>query len=84
MGVPEGIDGFAGGHPNLDYDHPTLLENIAGGVLRVKVHFTSFQPNEVKNETSKNVQQLSNVREATSVIALNIGRVILSFKNKFS
>ncbi len=61
-----------------------LEENIAGGVLGVKVHLTSFRPKEVKNETFKNVQWLSNVGEATNVVALNIGRVILSFKDEFA
>jgi len=47
MGGPKGVDGFLGGHPNLYDSHPSLLENIAGGVLGIKVHPTSFQPKEV-------------------------------------
>ncbi|CAK9275333.1 unnamed protein product [Sphagnum jensenii] len=55
LGGPEGVDGFPGGHPNLNDGNPSLLENIPGGVLGVKVHPTSFQPKEIENETSKNV-----------------------------
>jgi len=79
----EGVDRFPSGHPNLNGGHPGLLEKIIGGVLGVKVHPTSFKPKEVENETSKNVQWLFYVGEATSVVALNIGRVILFFKNEF-
>ncbi len=56
MGGLEGDDGFPGGHPNLNSGHPSLLENIARGVLSVKVHPIFFRPKEVKNETFKNVQ----------------------------
>jgi hypothetical protein len=80
----ERVDRFLGGHPNLNGGHPGLLEKIAEGILGVKGHPTSFGPKEVENETSKNVQWLFNVGEATSVVALNIGRVILSFKNEFA
>ncbi len=46
----EGIDGFLGCHPNLNSSNPSLLENIAEGVLHIKVHPTPFQPKEIKNE----------------------------------
>jgi hypothetical protein len=55
LGGPEGVDGFLGGHPNLNNGHPSLPENVSGGILGVKVHLTSFQPKEIENETSKNV-----------------------------
>jgi hypothetical protein len=58
-----------------------LLDNISRWVVIVKMHPTTFRPKEVKNESFKNVQQLSNVGKATSVVTLNIGKVILSFKN---
>ncbi len=38
----EGVDGFQCGHPNLNGGHLNLLENIAKGILNVKVHPTSF------------------------------------------
>jgi hypothetical protein len=38
----EGIDGFLSRHPNLNNSDPSLLENIVGGVLRIKVHPTPF------------------------------------------
>ncbi len=75
------VDGFPGGHPNLNSGHPCLLENIVGGVLGIKMHLTSFGPKEVKNETPKNIEQLSNVRKVADVVALNIGKVFLSFNN---
>ncbi len=78
---PEGVDGFPGDHPNLNSGHPRLLDNISRWVVIVKMHPTTFRPKEVKNESFKNVQQLSNVGKATSVVTLNIGKVILSFKN---
>jgi len=52
---PEGIDGFPSHHPNLNNSDPSLLENIVGGVLRIKVHPTPLQPKEIKNETPKNI-----------------------------
>jgi hypothetical protein len=51
----EGIDGFPSRHPNLNSSDPSLLENIAEGVLRIQVHPTPFQPKEIKNETPKNI-----------------------------
>jgi hypothetical protein len=84
LGGLEGVDGFLGGHPNLNGGHPSLLENVLGGILGIKVHPTSFRPKEVENETFKNVQQLSNVRKVTSVVAMNIGRVIFSFKDELA
>jgi hypothetical protein len=49
------IDGFPSHHPNLNSSDLNLLENITGGVLRIKVHPTPFWPNEIKNETPKNI-----------------------------
>jgi hypothetical protein len=80
----EGIDGFPSGHPNLNIGHPGLMENIVGGVMNVKMHPTSFRPKEVEDEAPKNVKRLSNVREAASMVALNIKRVFLFFNNKFT
>jgi hypothetical protein len=51
----EGINGFPGRHPNLNSDDPSLLKNIVGGVMHIKVHPTPFQPKEIKNETPKNI-----------------------------
>jgi hypothetical protein len=51
----EGIDGLPGYHPNLHCSDPSLLENIAGGVLCIKVHPTPFRPKEIKNEILKNI-----------------------------
>jgi hypothetical protein len=72
---------FQGCHPNLNSNNPSLLENIARRVLRIKVHPTPFQPKEIKNETPKNIKWLLNKREATSVVVLNFGKIILSFDN---
>ncbi len=38
----EGVDGFLGRHPDINNSDPSLLENIARGVLRIKVHPTPF------------------------------------------
>jgi hypothetical protein len=51
----KGIDGFPGRHPNFNSSDPSLLENIMGGVLRIKMHPTPFRPKEIKNETPKNI-----------------------------
>jgi hypothetical protein len=51
----EGINGFLSYHPNLNNSDPSLLENIAGGVLRIKVHPTPFRLKEIKNEIPKNI-----------------------------
>jgi hypothetical protein len=56
----EGIDGFLSRHPNFNNIDPSLLENIAGGVLHIKVHPTAFRPKEIKNETPKNILWLHN------------------------
>ncbi len=80
----KGIDGFPGGHPNFNNGHLGLMENIARGVLRVKVHPTSFQPKEIKDEALNNVKWLSNVREAANMVTLNIKRAFFSFNNKFT
>jgi hypothetical protein len=56
----EGIDGFLAHHPNFNNSDPSLLENIAGGVLRIKVHPTPIRPKEIKNETPKNILWLPN------------------------
>jgi len=73
----EGIDGFPGCHPNRNSSDLSLLENIVGGVLHIKVHLTPFRP----NETPKNIQWLLNKKETTSVVVLNFGKIILSFDN---
>ncbi len=73
----EGIDGFPGYHPNRNNSDLSLLENIVGRVLRIKVHLTPFRP----NETPKNIQWLLNKKETTSVVVLNFGKIILSFDN---
>jgi hypothetical protein len=80
---PKGIDGFPGRHPNLNSSNPSLLENIGGGVLCIKVHPTPFRRKKIKNETPKNVQWLLNKREATNVVVLYFGN-ILSFNNKLT
>jgi hypothetical protein len=69
----EGIDGFLGHHPNLNSSDPSLLENIGGGVLGIKVHPTPFRPKEIKNETLKNIQWLPNKKETINVVVLNEG-----------
>jgi hypothetical protein len=51
----ETVDGFLGSHPDLNDGHPGLLENIPKGVLAIKMHLASFGPEEVQNETSKDV-----------------------------
>jgi hypothetical protein len=51
----ERINGFLGCHPNFNSSDPSLLENIARGVLHIKVHPTPFRPKEIKNETPKNI-----------------------------
>jgi len=55
----ERIDGFLSRHPNLNSSDLNLLENIAGGVLHIKlcikVHPTPFRPKEIKTETPKNI-----------------------------
>jgi hypothetical protein len=77
----EGIHGFPSCHPNFNNNDLSLLENIARGVLRIKVHPTPFQPKEIKNETPKNIQWLHNKRETTNVVVLNFARIIFSFDN---
>jgi hypothetical protein len=77
----EGINGFPGRHPNFNIGNPSLLENIVGAVMHIKVHPTPFQPKEIKNETPKNIQWLPNKRETTNMVILNFGRIILSFDN---
>jgi hypothetical protein len=68
-------------HPNLNNSDPSLLENIAGRVMCIKVHLTPFRPKEIKNETPKDIQWLLNKRKTTSVVVLSFGRIILSFDN---
>ncbi len=51
----EAVDGFPCSHPNLDGGHPSLLENVPRGVLSVKMYPASFNPEEVENETFKDV-----------------------------
>ncbi len=55
LGVPEVVDGFPSSHPDLDSGHPGLLEDVSRGVLAVEMHPASFGPEEVENETSKDV-----------------------------
>lgn len=80
----EGIGGFPSGHFDLDGGHPSFLKNVPEGILAIKMLLTSFGPEKVENEIFENVQQLSGVGEATSVVALNVGRIFLSFNDKFS
>jgi hypothetical protein len=49
------VDGFPSSHPDLDSGHPGLLEDVSRGVLAVEMHPASFGPEEVENETSKDV-----------------------------
>ncbi len=51
----EAVDGFPGSHFDLDGGHLGLLENVSRGVLAFKMHPASFGPEEVENETSKDV-----------------------------
>jgi hypothetical protein len=83
-GGSKGIDGFPGGHPNFNNGHLGLMENIVGRVLSINMHPKSFRPKEIKDQALKNVKQLSNVREATNVVTLNIKMVFFSFNNKFT
>jgi hypothetical protein len=77
----EGIDGFLGCHPNFNSSDPSLLENITGGLLCIRVHPTPFQPKEIKYEIPKNIQWMLNKKETTNMVVLNFGRIILSFDN---
>jgi hypothetical protein len=42
MGGSQGIDGFPGGHPNLNSSHLGLMDNIVGRIMNIKMHLTSF------------------------------------------
>ncbi len=55
LGGLEAIDGFPSSHLDFDDGHAGLLENVRRGALVVKMHPTSFGPEEVENETSKDV-----------------------------
>jgi hypothetical protein len=81
LGGPEGVNGFPSGHLDLDGGHPSLLKNILGGVLVIKMLLASFELEKVENETSKNVKRLSSVGKTTRVVALNVEGFVLSFQN---
>ncbi len=85
-GVPSGstiINLLPGGHADLDRGHPSLLKDLSRGIQIVKVHPTSFEPKEIKDEAPEDVEGLPDVRESPGVVALEFGGVVLALVDGF-
>jgi len=58
-----------------------LEQNPFEGVLAIKVPSTSFGPEIIEQKAPKNIEGLSPVGEATRVVAMEVGGVILFFEH---
>jgi hypothetical protein len=68
LGAAVRSNGFPSGHTDLHNRHPGLCENFLKRVLVAEVPSISFGPKVVEDEASENVERLSEVIEATSVV----------------
>ncbi len=76
-------NGLPSGHTDLDRSHPGLGENMLERVKAVKVLSAPFGREIVEQETTKNVQRLSKIGEASRMVHEESERVILSLDDGF-
>jgi hypothetical protein len=79
-GGSKGINGLPSGHPNLNNSHPSLLKDFPRGILIIEMLPTTLRPKEVKDKVAKDVKRLSDIREASYMVPLNLGGVIFSLE----
>ncbi len=77
-------NGLPRGHTDLNGGHPGLSEDLLEGILVTKVFPTSFRPEVVKNEATKDVQWLLGVSEAANVVGKKLGWVIVTLDGRFT
>jgi hypothetical protein len=58
-----------------------LLKDFPRGILVIEMLPASLRPKEVKDEATKDVKRLSNVREALDMVPLNPGGFIFSLED---
>ncbi len=77
------FDSLPRSHAHLDSGHPGLGEDTFDGVLVSEMPFASLSLDVVQDEASKDVQGLSWVGEAASVVGEVPRRIVLFFKDRF-
>ncbi len=77
-------NGLPSGHTDLNRRHPSLQEDLLERVLVTKVPSAPFGPEVIKNKTTEDVERLSEVGEAVSVVREEPGRVVLALQDSFS
>ncbi|CAK9881388.1 unnamed protein product [Sphagnum jensenii] len=77
-------NGLPRGHADLNGGHRGLNENLLEGVMIPEVFPTSFRPEVVQNETTKNVQWLPGVSETPGVVGKEPRRVVVVFDGRFA
>jgi hypothetical protein len=83
-GGPKGVDGLPSAHPNFNSSHPGLPKDFPRGILVIEVLSKSLRPNEVEDEATKDVKQLSDIGEAPYMVPLNSRGVSFSLKDSFT
>jgi len=72
------------GHIDFNRRHPCLEEDLLEGVLVTKVPSAPFGLEVIKDKTTEDVERLSKVGEAASVVCEEPRRVILALHDIFS
>ncbi len=80
---PTGVNRLLGGHVDLNYGHPSLLQDFAKGILIVEVLSASLRLEKVKDEASEDVKGLPDVGVAPDVVALKVGWIVIAFEDDF-
>ncbi len=77
-------NGLPGGHTDLNRHHPGVEQDFAKGVLIIKMFSTSFRPEIIDKEATKDVERLSGVSEAASVVHEEAWGVVFVFQDGFT
>jgi hypothetical protein len=83
LGGAVSFNGLPSGHADLNRSHPGLSENLLERVVVVEVLSAPLGPKIVEQETTKDVQGLSKVGEASLVLREEAWRVVLALADSF-